>query len=173
MTSRLALAALLAAGLAACASAPPARHGARAVSPDADMSAERTYLAKAAKVRHLNVLPGIEYEVLKSGPSNGEHPKRSDDVTVRYQGRLISGLEFSSSPDHGVGVVVFPVQKLIPGWIVVLQLMRPGDEWQVYVPANLAYGAQGKGDRIPPDATLVFRIELVASGPHVDTPTEN
>lgn len=163
---RMAASLLAALGLAACAVHAPVRGSAvpRALGP----VKEANYLSRAAKARGLVVLPGLEYEVLKSGPLDGPHPTRADDITVRYQGRLTSGVQFGSSPDNGVGVEVFPLQKLIPGWVAVLQLMRPGDEWVVYVPANLAYGHLGKGPNIPPDSTLVFRIELVSVARHVE-----
>jgi len=162
---RAALGVALTAGLTACASAPPHARP-RAATP----ARESDYLTKAAHARHLVVLPGLQYEVLKSGPMDGPHPTRADDVTVRYQGRLTSGQQFGSSPDNGVGTETFPLQKLIPGWVAALQLMRPGDEWVIYIPSNLAYGAAGKGNAIPPDATLVFRIELVSTAKHVDAP---
>ncbi len=164
--ARAALALAVTAAVAACASAPT--HHARPAA--ATPARESDYLSKAARARHLVVLPGLQYEVLKSGPSNGPHPTRADDITVRYQGRLISGQQFGSSPDNGVGTETFPLQKLIPGWVAALQMMRPGDEWVIYVPSNLAYGAAGKGDVIPPDATLVFRVELVSTARHVDAP---
>jgi peptidylprolyl isomerase/FKBP-type peptidyl-prolyl cis-trans isomerase FklB len=114
-------------------------------------------------------LPGVEYRVLKSGPAAGETAKRSDDVTVRYDGRFEDGRRFDASPDNGKGTTVFPLQKLIPGWIGVVQLMRPGDVWLVRIPPWLAYGARGKGP-IPPDTPLVFTIELVSASPHLDPP---
>ena len=64
---------------------------------------------------------------------------------------------------------MFPLQKLIPGWVAALQLMRPGDVWMLYVPAYLAYGAAGKS-YIPPDSTLIFHVELVASEPAATAP---
>lgn len=83
---------------------------------------------------------------------------------MRYQGRFLDGRVFSTSTDQGRGETVFPLQKLIPGWVAALQLMRPGDVWMLYVPAYLAYGAAGK-NYIPPDSTLVFQVELVGIEP--------
>lgn len=122
-----------------------------------------------AKAKGVVSLPGLQYRVLKSGPASGETAKRSDDVTVRYEGRFLDGKLFDSSADQPGGTTVFPLQKLIPGWIGAVQLMRPGDEWLIYVPAWLAYGARGKGP-IPADAPLVFKVELVAAAPHVEEP---
>ena len=114
-------------------------------------------------------LPGLQYRILSSGPADGAHPSRGDDVTVRYVGQFQDGKVFGSSPDNGAGTEVFPLQKLIPGWIAALQLMRPGDVWMLYVPAYLAYGAPGKPPYIPPDSPLVFRVELVSTALHVET----
>jgi len=110
-------------------------------------------------------LPGVHYRVLKSGPANGSHPNRADDVVVRYEGRLVSGKVFDSSAQDKSGTATFPLGKLIPGWVASVQLMRPGDEWLIHIPAYMAYGAKGVGS-IPPNADLVFKIELVAFVPH-------
>lgn len=125
-------------------------------------------------------LPGLSYQVLASGPAGGAHPKRSDTVQMRYVGRLTDGAVFSTSPDDGKGLSTFAVGQLIPGMNAALQLMRPGDHWRVTMPPYLAYGpgrplgtpppagtagqtVQRRG--IPPDATLVFDVELVAIVP--------
>lgn len=142
---RLAIAALAAAALSGAAHAGPAWD---------------------AKAKGIVALPRVEYRILKSGPAMGETARRSDDVTVRYTGWFEDGKQFDSSGDE---TVVFPLQKLIPGWIGVVQQMRPGDVWLVRIPPWLAYGAKGK-EIIPPNSTLVFRIELVSAGPHVDQP---
>lgn len=125
-------------------------------------------------------LPGISYQVLGGGPVDGRHPTRSDTVTMRYVGRLADGEVFSTSPGDGAQVSTFPVGQLIPGMTAALQLMRPGDHWRITMPPYLAYGpgrplapataapptgaaAQVVQKRsIPPDATLVFDVELVA-----------
>ena len=125
------------------------------------------------------VLPGLSYEVQASGPATGAHPTRDDSVTLRYVGRLGDGAVFSTSPDAGKGLSTFAVKAVIPGMSAVLQLMRPGDRWRVTMPPYLAYGpgrpytapAAGAAVQavqkraIPPDATLVFDVELVAIVP--------
>ena len=150
---RAAPAALL---LAACAGALPTGE---AASP-----AEAAHLAANARKPGVVVLPGLQYEVLRAGPRDGRSPARYDDITVRYTGRFLDGRVFSTSPDEGRGPVTFTLQKLIPGWLAVLQRMRPGDFWRVTVPANLGYAATGKS-YIPPDSTLVFDIELISVTP--------
>lgn len=121
------------------------------------------------------VLPGISYRVLASGPPEGAHPTRSDSVRMRYVGRLKNGQVFSTSPDEGAGISSFPVNGVIPGMSAALQLMRVGDRWRITMPAYLAYGpgrpltrpAPGAAAQaiqhsaIPPNATLVFDVELV------------
>jgi FKBP-type peptidyl-prolyl cis-trans isomerase len=141
------------------ASAAQARPQATApASPPVD---EAAFLARNARAPGVTALPGLQYEVLRSGPADGPHPARADEITVRYEGRFLDGRVFNTSPDNGAGVTTFPLQKLIPGWQAALPLMRPGDVWRLWLPANLAYGHVGKS-YIPPDSPLVFRIELVS-----------
>ena len=126
-------------------------------------------------------LPGVRYQVLAAGPAGGRHPTRADSVTMRYVGRLESGEVFSTSPGDGAQVSAFGVREVIPGMSAALQLMRPGDRWRITMPPYLAYGpgrphsaggapagaaaqvVQKRG--IPPDATLVFDVELVSIVP--------
>ena len=143
--------------LAACAHAAPP-------SGAAATPAEAAHLAANALRPGVVVLPGLQYEVLRSGPTAGRPPARFDDITVRYTGRFLDGRVFSSSPDQGRGPVSFTLQKLIPGWLAVLQRMRPGDVWRVTVPAHLGYASTGKS-YIPPDSTLIFDIELLSVTP--------
>lgn len=106
-------------------------------------------------------LAPLQYRVLKSGPADGVHPTRADEVVVNYEGRLVNGQVFDASSHHGKGPSTFPLGKLIPGWVTLLQLMRPGDEWELYIPPEYAYGEKGVGP-VPPNATLIFKVELVS-----------
>ncbi len=120
------------------------------------------------------VLPGIQYQVLRSGPAGGPNPTRADSVDIRYVGRLTNGDIFSTSADNGAGISSFDVQRVIPGFMAAIQLMRPGDRWRITLPSYLAYGVPGrrytppeptlKRD-IPPNSILVFDVELVAIRP--------
>jgi len=117
-------------------------------------------------------LPGIEYQVLASGPAQGAQPLRGDEVTMRYVGRLTDGAVFSTSPNDGAEPMAFKVRELIPGMSAALQLMRPGDRWRITIPSYLAYGRLGRGTvptqakrGIPPNATLVFDVDLVSVTP--------
>jgi FKBP-type peptidyl-prolyl cis-trans isomerase len=125
--------------------------------------------AEAAPLRPV-MLPGIRYQVLASGPANGARPTRTDTVDIRYIGRLSTSQIFSTSADGGAKPSPFKVRDVIPGMSAALQLMRPGDRWRVTIPAYLAYGALGRRYRapeehlrrdVPPNATLVFEVELV------------
>ncbi len=119
-------------------------------------------------------LPGLEYEVLRSGPSAGRHPLRSDDVIIRYVGRLADGCVFSTSAQNGAEPSTFSVRTVIPGFGALVQLMRPGDHWRFIIPAYLGYGHHGrlftppedtlKRD-IPPGSELIFDVELVSIMP--------
>ena len=119
-------------------------------------------------------LPGLEYQVLRSGPTGGPRPLRSDDVMIRYVGRLADGSIFSTSADNGAQPSTFSVRTVIPGFSALVQLMRPGDRWRFTIPAYLGYGHQGrqftppeatlKRD-IPPGSTLIFDVELVSIVP--------
>lgn len=108
-------------------------------------------------------LPPLTYRMLATGPAGGVQPERGDSITVRYVGRPKDGTVFNTSADEGRGVTTFELNKLIPGWVGALRLMRPGDRWRMVIPAWLAYGAKGKPEHnIPPDAELTFDVELVS-----------
>lgn len=132
-------------------------------APVAAQEAPEAYFARHADAPDVKTVPPIKYKILKSGPADGVHPKRSSVVQVRYEGRFLDGKIFDSSKDDPDGAVSFPLNGLIPGWVTVLPLMRPGDQWIIYLPPEYAYGAAGK-DTIPPSTPLEFTIELVAVG---------
>ena len=101
---------------------------------------------------------GLQYEVIKEG--NGKKPKATDQVRCHYEGTLIDGTLFDSSIKRGEPAV-FGVNQVIPGWVEALQLMSEGAKWKLYIPSELAYGARGAGEMIPPHSTLVFEVELL------------
>lgn len=102
---------------------------------------------------------GLQYEVLTEG--DGERPGADDTVTVHYRGSLIDGTEFDSSYARDEPVS-FPLANVIAGWTEGLQLMTPGAKYKLYIPAALAYGERGAGNRIGPNETLVFEVELLS-----------
>ncbi|MEI6343194.1 MAG: FKBP-type peptidyl-prolyl cis-trans isomerase [Verrucomicrobiota bacterium] len=115
--------------------------------------------ANAKKEGVKTTASGLQYKVLKAG--TGAIPKSSDEVKVHYHGTLIDGTVFDSSMDRGEPVS-FPVTGVIPGWVEALQLMKVGDKWQITIPSKLAYGPNGAGGKIGPNAVLVFDVELLA-----------
>jgi len=118
-----------------------------------------TFLAENAKKEGvITTASGLQYKVIKSG--TGESPRLTDTVKVNYQGTLIDGTVFDSSMRHG-GPATFPINRVIPGWTEALQLMKVGDKWQLFIPANLAYGDQSPGPTIPPNSVLIFEVELL------------
>ena len=107
----------------------------------------------------VKVLPsGLQYKVITEG--TGEIPTLNDKVRTNYRGTFINGTEFDSSYKTNKPVE-FPVTGVIKGWTEALQLMKVGSKWELYIPANLAYGEQGRST-IPPNSTLIFEIELLA-----------
>jgi len=113
----------------------------------------------AAKPGVVTLDSGLQYQVLKEG--DGKSPKATDTVTVHYRGTLIDGTEFDSSYKRGKPTS-FPVNRVIAGWTEALQLMQVGDKWQLTIPSDLAYGSRSPGAGIPPNAVLVFEVELLS-----------
>lgn len=101
---------------------------------------------------------GLQYEVLAEG--NGDKPTANDTVVVHYTGKLIDGTVFDSSVERGQPAT-FGVTQVIPGWVEALQLMSVGAKWRLFIPSNLAYGPNGAGNLIGPNATLIFDVELL------------
>jgi FKBP-type peptidyl-prolyl cis-trans isomerase len=157
---RIVLIALAAVSLSGCAKAKsPDKQAQAAVSTPTPEG--KAFLDKTAKEPGVTVLPsGLMYKVVHSGPTTGIKPQAGDEVKVNYEGKLIDGKVFDSSYERGMPAAM-PLDGLIAAWQEALPLMRPGDEWILYVPPQLAYGAEGGGDVIPPNATLIFRIELI------------
>ena len=102
---------------------------------------------------------GLQYRVIETG--EGRSPGPADTVVVHYVGQLIDGTEFDSSRGRGTPAT-FSLGGIIPGWQEALQLMHEGDIWEVVIPSELAYGAQGAGASIGPNETLIFEIELIS-----------
>ena len=117
------------------------------------------FLAENAKREGIKVTEsGLQYEVLKEG--TGEKPSASSKVSVHYHGTLIDGTVFDSSVERGEPTS-FGVNQVIKGWTEALQLMPQGSKWNLYIPADLAYGPRGAGGKIGPYETLIFEVELL------------
>ncbi len=118
--------------------------------------------ANGTKEGIVTLSSGLQYKVVTEG--NGPKPAADDTVTVHYRGTLIDGTEFDSSYKRNQPAK-FMVTQVIPGWTEALQLMKAGSKWQLFIPANLAYGENGAGQTIEPNMTLVFEVELLAIEP--------
>jgi len=114
--------------------------------------------ANAKRSEVVTLASGLQYEVITEG--EGVTPKASDTVKVHYHGTLIDGTVFDSSVKRGEPAT-FGVTQVISGWIEALQLMPVGSKWKLFIPSELAYGAQGAGQAIAPHSTLVFEVELL------------
>ncbi|MAZ39860.1 MAG: hypothetical protein CMF49_07035 [Legionellales bacterium] len=121
------------------------------------------FLAKNKKEKGVVVLPnGLQYKVVKAG--NGTPPKANDSVTVDYEGKLVNGQVFDSTYKRGKPAT-FKVSQVISGWQQALKMMKPGAEWMLYIPSDLAYGKQGVGGPIGPNETLIFKVHLISVNP--------
>jgi len=137
---------------------------------DKNLKEGEAFLAENKKKPGVVTLPsGLQYKVITAG--TGKKPKATDTVTTNYKGTLIDGTEFDSSYKRGQPAT-FSVQGVIPGWTEALQLMPVGSKWQLFVPANLAYGPRGAGPQIGPNATLIFEVELLSIQDEGKTPKQ-
>lgn len=130
------------------------------VMGDKNKKEGEAFLTANKKKEGVVTLPsGLQYKVLKEG--TGPSPKAADTVTAQYRGTLLDGTEFDSSYLRKEPAT-FPLTHVIKGWSEALQLMKVGSKWQLFVPADLAYGERGSGPTISPNATLIFEVELVS-----------
>jgi FKBP-type peptidyl-prolyl cis-trans isomerase FklB len=129
------------------------------VEGEQNLKAGEAFLAENAKKPGVKTTAGgLQYKILKEG--DGPTPKATDTVKVNYKGTLIDGTVFDSSYDRGEPVT-FPVNGVIPGWTEALQMMKVGSKWQLFIPANLAYGEHSPSPKIGPNSTLIFDVELL------------
>ena len=138
--------ALLAVPLAACMT-----------ETKSETSIDRTPLA-LDRVRHVTTPSGLAYHIVRRGPKAGRLPVDGDTVSFDYEGKLLDGTVFDSSFARGEPISG-AVGAFVPGFNEALKLMRPGDEWVVWIPPALGYGATAAGP-IPANSTLRFRMAL-------------
>jgi FKBP-type peptidyl-prolyl cis-trans isomerase FklB len=125
-----------------------------------NQKASEAFLAANKTKEGVVTLPsGLQYKVLTQG--TGPKPTAADTVVCQYKGTLLDGTEFDSSYKRGQPAT-FAVGRIIKGWTEALQLMPVGSKWQLFIPPDLAYGERGAGNVIPPNATLIFEVELVS-----------
>ncbi len=136
----------------------------KAMSQQQQHSAENrkmgdAFLAKNAQAEGVKVTKsGLQYKVIKSG--DGPTPGLNDTVRCNYRGTLINGTVFDASAKHG-GPAEFPVSGVITGWTEALQMMKVGDKWKLFIPADLAYKDVAMGPDLPAGSALIFDIELL------------
>jgi FKBP-type peptidyl-prolyl cis-trans isomerase len=147
---------LAAAALVGCTTAPAPV--AEPVTAPATLSGP-AFLAQNASVPGvITTASGLQYSIVKSGPATGPHPRATDTVSFDYEGKLLNGETFDSSYTEGKPLEG-QVNKFGPGFSEALQLMRPGDEWIVWIPPELGYGSKQVGP-IPPNSVLRFKLAL-------------
>jgi FKBP-type peptidyl-prolyl cis-trans isomerase len=118
-----------------------------------------TFFAENLKKEGVVTLPsGLQYKILTKG--DGKIATLEDTIVCNYRGTLLDGTEIDSSYKRKEPTAA-PVKGLIPGWSQALQLMPVGSKWQLFVPPQLAYGDKAAGP-IPPNATLIFEVELLS-----------
>jgi FKBP-type peptidyl-prolyl cis-trans isomerase FklB len=123
-------------------------------------AAGKKFLEENAKRKEVTTTAsGLQYEIIKK--ADGPQPKPTDVVTVHYEGKLTDGKVFDSSVERG-SPIDLPVSGVIPGWVEGLQLMHVGEKVKLYIPSDLAYGAQSPSPMIPANSVLVFDLELLA-----------
>ena len=125
---------------------------------DKNKAAGEAFLAaNKTKPGVITLKDGLQYKVIKDG--TGATPTDSDVVTVNYAGTLVDGTEFDSSYKRGQSIS-FPVSGVIAGWTEALKLMKVGATWELYIPAELAYGLNAPSS-IGPNQTLIFKVDLI------------
>ncbi len=132
----------------------------RALAAAKNQKEGEAFLAANAKKDGVVVTPsGLQYKVITPG-DGGYKPTEEDEVTVHYRGTFIDGTQFDSTHERDQAYSAKPKQ-LIQGWTEAMQLMSKGAKWELYVPADLAYGEQGSDPYIGPNAVLIFEIEML------------
>ena len=119
----------------------------------------KTFLAQNKERQGVTVTEsGLQYEVITMG--TGPKPTKENTVKVHYKGTLIDGTQFDSSIDRKEPAEL-PISNVIPGWTEALQLMPVGSKFKIYIPEDLAYGGNQRGEIIKPFSTLIFEVELL------------
>lgn len=121
---------------------------------------EIIYLQENARKEGIFIRPsGLQIRIITRG--DGDIPEPASSVVVQYEGRLIDGTVFDSSYQRGVPAT-FAINGVIKGWTEALIMMQVGSVWEIVMPASIGYGDDGAGETIPPGATLIFKVELLA-----------
>ncbi len=139
---------------------------------EANLAAEKAYFEENAKKSGVfTTASGLQYEIVSEG--TGPKPLATDLVVVDYVGSLVDGTIFDSSLARGAPLEI-QLDQVIPGWTEGVMLMNKGSKYKLYIPSSLAYGEQGAGGVIPPNATIIFDVELMdilpPAAPETTTP---
>lgn len=135
--------------LSACATIP---------SPPSTPAGPDFLTRNAAARRVVTTASGLQYFIVRSGPKSGRQPVEGDTVTFDYEGKLTTGETFDSSFERGTPLTG-KVGRFVPGFDEALKLMRPGDEWVVWIPPELGYGDRAL-EEIPAGSVLRFKLAL-------------
>lgn len=131
-----------------------------AVTAEKNKKAGEAFLAENATQEGVVVTEtGLQYRIINEG-NDGYKPTRNDEVTVHYRGMLVDGTEFDSTHKRNEPYTV-KVKQLIPGWAEALQRMSEGAKWELYLPADIAYGEEGSEPYVGPNAALIFEVEVL------------
>lgn len=147
--------------LAGCATVPPAAPVVatpEAAAPAVVLTGPEFLASNRTAAGVVTTASGLQYQIVKSGPATGARPTGEDTVSFDYEGKLLNGETFDSSYTEG-HPLVGQVNKFVPGFTEALELMRPGDEWIVWIPPELGYGSKKIGP-IPPNSVLRFKLVL-------------
>ena len=126
---------------------------------EGNSKAEKEFLAEnRTKEGVKTTASGLQYKVITEG--SGAKPRKDQKVRVHYTGKLLDGTVFDSSVERGQPAE-FLLTQVIPGWTEALQLMSEGSKYRLFIPASLAYGERGAPGAIPPNAALIFDVELI------------
>lgn len=156
----LAAAAALAAAGAAHAQVQPSGPPQLNAPASPAAAAGKAFLATNAKAPGVVTLPsGLQYKVLTSGAKDATSPKVGDIIKVHYEGKLLDGTVFDSSFERGKPAIM-PLDGLVQAWMEAVPKMKVGDEWTLWVPSELGYGAEDNGP-IPGGSVMVFRLKLL------------
>ena len=138
-----------------------AQQAAREKAATENAEKSRAFLADNATKPGVKTTPsGLQYQVVRAVAGSVARPTPVDKVTVNYEGKLINGRIFDSSYERREPID-FTLNEVIPGWTEGLQLMKPGEEFLFFIPPDIGYGVRGAGSDIPPNAALVFKVELL------------
>jgi len=135
---------------------------AKAAALENKMKGDAFLAANKTKDGVVTLPSGLQYKIITAG--TGPKPMADDTVVCNYRGTFIDGTEFDSSAKHGQPIKI-PVGQVIKGWTEAMQLMPVGSKWQLVIPSDLAYGERPPSPQIPPNATLVFEVELLSIEP--------